>query len=218
MQSKYKVFFESLVITLLILLAGFAIGFFIESYRTNKVIQDYKNFEVSALDLKLQNYYYETMDQTQCSVALQNNLNFADKIYNEGLLIEKYEQADDISNTNIINQKEQYVLLKTELWMNSIILKKKCSNPFHTVVYIYSQNPNSQKQSEQEAISNTLKKVKEDKGNSIILIPIAGDMGLDSVDMQLKTFKITYLPSIIIDENTTLQGYHNVEQIERLLG
>jgi hypothetical protein len=57
MRNNTFIFFEALVIALILLLVGFSIGLYFESFRTNKIVQSYKNFEVDALDLKLQNYY-----------------------------------------------------------------------------------------------------------------------------------------------------------------
>ncbi len=217
-KSKHRIFIETLILTLLVLIIGISIGFYIEFNRANQVIQDYRSFEVSALDLKLQNYYYQIMDNTSCQIAIQNNLIFADNIYEKGLLLEKYEQASQLSDSNILlTEKQKYVLLKTELWLNSIILKKKCNSPAHTLVYIYSQNPSKLKQAEQQAVSETLKQIKQEKGNNIILIPIAGDINLDSVSMQLKIYNITYFPSIIIDEKIIIQGFKNKQEIETYL-
>lgn len=218
MKSRWRVFLESLILTLLILIIGFSIGFYIENARMNILVQDYKNFEVSALDLKLQESYYTTMDNSSCNIALASNLIFADNIYNTGLALEKYETSNQISNNNdILNEKKQYVLLKTELWMNSIVLKNKCSNPFHTVVYVYSQYPSLSQDSEQKAISNMLSTIKTEEGNKIILIPIAGDLNLDSVNMMLKSYNITNFPTIIIDEKYILQGFQSKENIEKFL-
>lgn len=214
--SKHGVFFETLVLTLLILLIGFFVGIYAESFRTNKIIDSYKEFEVDALDLKLQNYYYQIMDKASCDVAIEQNFIFADKIYEKGLLISKYEEANELSD-EILLEKQKYVLLKTELWLNSILLKEKCENPFHTVVYIYSQEGNNLKRAEQDAVSGILRELKEIYHNEIILLPIAGDIGLDIVDMQMRLYNISYLPSIIIDEKDVLEGFQNLEDIEAYL-
>lgn len=215
-KTRYRVFIETLILTLLILLVGFFIGFYIEFSRTNKLVNDYKTFEIGALDLKLQNYYYQIMDEASCEKAIKQNFIFADNIYNEGLLLEKYEEVNELSR-DILLEKKRYVLLKTELWLNSILLKEKCDNPFHTVVYIYSQNEDAVKEAEQNAISNTLKELKEKKGNYIVLIPIAGDLGLGAVDLQIDTYNISYLPSIVIDEKYMLKSFQNLEDIEKYL-
>jgi len=216
MTSKYKVFFESLVLSLLILMIGISLGFLIESNRLSKVTEEYKLFEISALDLRLQNYYYQIMDSASCDLAIKSNLKFADQLYSEGLVLEKYEQTEEFSE-NLLLSKKKYVLLKTELWLNSIVLKKKCKNSFHVVVYIYSQTDGFKKAAEQEIISKELKNLKDKYGNEIILIPIAGDIGLDSVDLQMQLYNVSYLPSTIIDEKYVLEGFHTVEELEKYL-
>jgi hypothetical protein len=103
------------------------------------------------------------------------------------------------------------------LWLNSVILKERCKEPFHTLVYIYSNTPGEAKRAEQKAISNVLREIKEKKGNNVILVPIAGDMGLRAIELQLKIYNITYLPSVIIDEEHVLEGFHSIEYIEKYL-
>jgi phosphomevalonate kinase len=196
---------------------GVLIGFIIESDRTASVVENYKNNEISALDLRLQNYYYQTMDRGTCDLAIQQNFIFADKLYNEGLKLEKYEEANQITE-DLLLEKKRYVLLKTELWLNTILLNDKCNDSFNTIVYIYSTNQHSSIVStEQNIISNVLKEVKDDKGNSVVLIPIAGDLDLQIVDLQLRTYNISDFPAVLINEETILYGYHSKEEIESYL-
>ena len=103
------------------------------------------------------------------------------------------------------------------MWLNSILLNRKCNKPFHTLVYIYSQNYNKAKEAEQQAISSVLETIKDEKGNKVILLPIAGDMEIDSVTMQMRIYNVTYFPSIIIDEKIVLEGFHSKEEIEKYL-
>lgn len=215
-KTRNSVFLETLVITLSLLVIGFSVGFFLENSRTNMIIQDYKNFEIEALDLKLQNYYYQIMDEASCEQAIKQNFIFADNIYDKGLLIEKYEKANQISE-EILLEKKRYVLLKTELWLNSILLKNKCSKPFHTVVYLYSSNANKAKEAEQGALSDELRIIKDAYGDKVILLPVAGDLGLDAINMQLRIYNISYFPSIIIDESVVLKGYQSKREIEKYI-
>jgi hypothetical protein len=216
-KSKFNVFVEALIISVLLLIIGFIVGYYVEVSRTNSMAQNYKQYEIEALDLKLQNYYYQIMDYSSCSNAIDQNFIFADKIYETGLDLERYENVNELSK-EILLEKKRYVLLKNELWLNSILLKRKCNNTFHTVVYIYSQRTDTGKEAEQAAIANTLGKIKEEYGNQIILIPLAGDLDLDSVTMQMRNYNVTYLPSVIIDEKIVFQGYSSPEKIENILG
>ena len=224
-NSKYKVFIESIAITVVILMIGLSLGLYIESHRTKKIVDSYKDFEVEALDLKLQNYYYQIMGESSCKYAIEQNFQFADDLYTRGLELERSEESNQITD-NLLREKKKYVLLKTELWLNSILLKKKCKDPFDTVVYLYSSDPsNNIKVAQQKVLSNILKTVKENKGDKIILLPIAGDLKkgddksqmLGAVNLQIKMYNITYLPSIIINEEKVLEGYHDIKEIESYL-
>ncbi len=215
-NSKKKVFLDSLVLTLLVLIIGFSIGFYFEYFRTNKIIDNYRNNEIEALDLKLQNYYYQIMDRSSCDSAIAQNFVFADDLYDNGLEIEKFEEANQITD-DILLEKRRYVLLKTELWLNTILLKEKCEDPFDTIVYLYSKDTGSFSVSQQKVISNVLKSVKEKRGNRVILIPLAGDIGLGAVDLQMNIYNVTSLPSIIINEKIVLEGFHTEEEIESYL-
>jgi hypothetical protein len=215
-NNRFRIFIESLILTILILLIGFSIGFYVEFSRTNSVINDYKDFEIEALDLKLQNYYYQTIDRGACEAALEQNFIFADDLYTQGLEIERYEEAGQITD-DIKREKKRYVLLKTELWLNTLLLKEKCNADFDTIVYIYENEPNGVKDTQQKIISNVLKTIKEKRGNDVILIPIAGDPELKAIQLQLRIYEIKSLPSILINEEIVLEGYHSVDEIESFL-
>ncbi len=215
-KSKNKIFLDTLVITLALLIIGFSIGFFVESFRVQKINDYYRDFEIQALDLKLQNYYYQIMDEASCIEAIKQNFIFADEIYNTGLILEKYEKANQISS-EILIEKKRYVLLKTELWLNSILLKKKCNESFHTIVYFYSRDYNKAKEAEQKIISDILSMIKAEQGNKVVLLPIAGDLDIDSVTLQERIYNITYLPSIVIDEKYVLSGFVSEEEINQYL-
>lgn len=212
-SEKKRVFLESLALTLIILIIGFSMGFYVEFSRTNKIIDSYNNNEIKALDLKLQNYYYQIMNLQACESAIAQNFIFADELYNEGLNIEKYLEYNQLSE-DIVREKRRYSLLKMELWLNSILLKEKCDMPFDTVVYIFAHDPQSNYVvNQQKIISNVLKSVKEEKGNKIVLIPLAGDMNLGAVELQKRIYNITELPSIIINEKIVLAGYNPEDKI-----
>lgn len=59
--------------------------------------------------------------------------------------------------------------------------------------------------------------MKDDFGNRIVLLPIAGDLDLTSVETQLRVYNVTSLPAILIDEKTVLYGFQSKETIESYL-
>ena len=84
MNSRFRIFLESAIISMLILIIGFSFGLYVESNRNDKIIENYKNYEIQALDLKLQNYYYQIMDSSSCKQAIEQNFQYAEDIYLTG--------------------------------------------------------------------------------------------------------------------------------------
>ncbi len=217
MQSKFRIFLESAIISLLILIIGFSFGLYVESSRSDRIVESYKNYEIEALDLKLQNYYYQIMDSDSCEKAIEQNFKFADDIYLRGIELERYEENSQITN-ELLTERKRYSLLKTELWLNTILLKKKCNAKFDTLTYIYSGDPRTSAiVAEQKVISNILRSIKEEKGNNLILLPIAGDFDLNIVELQKRIYNIDELPSILINEKVVLYGFNSEEEIKSYL-
>ncbi|MBS3089490.1 hypothetical protein J4461_01250 [Candidatus Pacearchaeota archaeon] len=215
--SRFRVFIEAFLAVCVVFLIGFSLGYFIESGRADALMRYSQGYEIEALDLRLQNYYYQLMGEDTCTLAIEQNFLFADQLYEKGLQLERYEESNQIT-AQMVNEKKLYVLLKTELWMNSILFKEKCKVGFDTIVYLYVNEPeNSAKVAEQKIISNVLKSVKESRGNDVILLPIAGDIGLQSVELQKRIYNITSLPAIIINEKEVLYGFQREEDILKRL-
>lgn len=217
MQSRFKVFLESFIAAAAIFILAFMIGLYVESGRIAEIEKGYKNYEIETLDLKLQNYYFQTLAESSCNLAIKNNFDFADDIYNKGLQLEKYEEENQITDALLI-EKKRYALLKTELWLNTLLLKKKCNVTFDTVVYFYFGDPKNNKAvSEQKIISNVLREMKEKHGNNVILLPIAGDFDLNIINLQMQAYNVTDIPSVLINEKNVLYGFNKLEDIEKYL-
>ncbi|MEK6792581.1 MAG: hypothetical protein AABX96_04940 [Nanoarchaeota archaeon] len=217
MNSRFRIFLESAIISMLILIIGFSFGLYVESNRNDKIIENYKNYEIQALDLKLQNYYYQIMDSSSCKQAIEQNFQFAEDIYLTGLELEKFEELNQITD-ELLREKKRYSLLKTELWLNTLLLKKKCDASFDTIAYLYAGDPtNSRIVAEQKIISNVLKDLKKEKGNLLVLLPVAGDLGLNAVELQKRVHNVTRLPVIIINEEIVLEGFNSIDEIKKYL-
>jgi len=216
-NNRFRVFVESFLVASVLFLLGFSIGFYFENSRVSEVMEGYRLNEINALDLKLQNYYYQIVDSENCDFAIEQNFIFADKLYEDGLKLSKFEEASQISE-KLLTEKKRYVLLKTELWLNTLLLKERCGADFDIIVYFYSGDPdNTLKVAQQKIISNVLKDIKWEYGNDLVLLPIAGDLKLDIIDLQMKVNKITFLPSILINEDIVLEGAVSVEELKTYL-
>lgn len=191
-------------------------GYMLESSRIEKINKMYLEAEMELLDQRIQRDTLDTFD-FECGALIKENIEFGDKIFEEALVIDRYEKANRI-NKEIIMQHKRFDLLRTLFWINSIYIKEKCNSDYHNLVYIYQYNePSITQKAKQKFFSNLLLEIKEKKGNNVMLIPIAGDNNISSIDLILDKHNITEFPVILIDEKIIITDVESIEDVEKYL-
>jgi hypothetical protein len=180
-HSQKYIFLQALIITFVVFNIGIFFGYKLESSRIDKINNWYLESEIELLDQGIQRDMFEFIG-FDCDTMIEANIKFADKIFEDALVIEKYEQASRI-NSEIISQHKKYDLLRTLFWVNSMKIKEKCNSDYHNVVYLYQYDePSIEQKAKQKFFSNLLFQIKQDKGNQIMLIPIAADNDASSIE------------------------------------
>ncbi len=191
-------------------------GYMLESSRIEKINKMYLEAEMELLDQRIQRDTLDTFD-FECGALIKENIEFGDKIFEEALVIDRYEKANRI-NKEIIMQHKRFDLLRTLFWINSIYIKEKCNSDYHNLVYIYQYNePSITQKAKQKFFSNLLLEIKEKKGNNVMLIPIAGDNNISSIDLILDKHNITEFPVILIDEKIIITDVESIGDVEKYL-
>ena len=216
-KNQKWVFLKALFVTLVVFNIGIYMGYKLEASRADKINEIYLGSEMMLLDQNLQRQAFEIID-LNCDLAVQANIDFGDKIFEEALgTIHSYEQANRINNA-IIFQHKRFDLLRTLFWLNSIKIKEKCGSDYHNVVYFYDYlDPSAQQKGKQDFFSNLLGEIKEIKGNEVMLIPIAGDNDIASLDILINQYGITEFPTILIDEEIKVTNVESIDDIMKYL-
>jgi hypothetical protein len=218
LKSQKHVFWIALLFAAVVFAAGIMLGYALENWRTSRIETLYFQAELNLLDMRIQNDAY-SINKINCDMAIEENINFANRVYEDAKLLDRYESANKISES-IILQHKRYDLLRALLWINSIKTKEECKARYHNVVYLYKYNNLTMEDKARQAVfSNILKDLKENEKDSIILIPLAGDNSLVSVSLLMSSYNVSEseLPVILIDEKTKVTKVQKVEEIENLL-
>ncbi len=217
MKKKSKhVFWQALVIALIIFWSGILIGIFFENSRIEKLEDfyfgaktDISDFELSSEILYGGNY--------NCALIQEHSVLLADKIYVEARLLEKYDDSNKITKDLIVLHR-RYDLLRTILWKNIIENKEKCNSDLNTVVYLYNyDNPDLNTKAIQEAMSNFLIDLKGEYGDEIILIPIAVDTNVGALDLLRELYEVEKSPSIFVNEEFKFETLDSLENLKGFL-
>ncbi len=218
MKIQKDVFWKALLLTLFIFILGVLLGYYLESHKISEVESQQKQIEIQWADARLQNSYYQLMTPTSefCEIAIDENLKFADKVYQEGIRIEEYEKTNRL-HEELLYEKKRYALLKIEFWMNSIFLKQKCKASYTNLVYLFKNKPNTIEKTRQDIQSVVLRDLKEKYGPDLMLIPFPVDLDLAVINMVKETYNITSSPTILINEKIKLEGVKTIEEIEKAI-
>ena len=215
-KAQKSVFWESLILAIFIFVSGILLGYFLEQNRTSKIIGLYQESELNMLDIKIQDSIFSLSD-VNCDNFLKETIVFADKIYGEAQLLDRYEESSKITQ-GIILQHKKYDLLRTLLWIETIKFKEKCNNDFETIVYFYEYKSDSMDiKSKQDIFSKKLEEVKNKHGNEVILIPIAGNLDISSVSYLMEQNNISTLPAILINEKVKISSIEELSLIDSYL-
>jgi len=215
-KSQKHVFWQAFILTAVVFVIGILLGIALENYRAEKIGKLYVQAEIDLLDMKILSQAFSVAD-LNCEEAEKENVEFADRIYKDALFLQELENAERITEALKVEHKK-YDLLRTLLWLNSVGIKEKCNSSYHNIVYLYQYNkPSWEKRARQEVFSDFLADLKEKYSDKIILIPIAADLNLSSVDLLVRNYGVTVLPTILIDEKVRITEVTELEEIETYL-
>jgi hypothetical protein len=215
-KNQKRIFFYALFATIIIFNLGIFLGYMLETSRVSEINTFYLEAEMELLDQRIQKDALDLFE-LDCELLVQENVDFADRIFQEALLIQEYEDANRM-NEEITFQHKRYDLLRTLFWINSIRIKQECKSDYHNVVYFYKfDKPSIEQEPKQRFFSNLLVEIKEEYGSKVMLIPIAADNDLPSIDLLINKYEITELPTILIDEKVKITDLEEKEDITKYL-
>lgn len=212
-----RVYIQAGILSLFVFLIGIMIGVWIDNMRLGSIRDALSEADINSYDARLLNSYLQRFGEEYCNVALEQNLVYNDKIYEEGKKIEDKINAN-IFTPEVEQEWRRYTLLQTQFWLNSVELKEKCGFDYHTVVHLFRQkNATTAEEINNKVQSSILLDIKEKCGNKVMLIPITVDTDLIVVDAIVKQFSVSEYPAVIIDENFVFQGVTTEDKLNDII-
>jgi len=207
MKESKSVFWQALVLTIVVFIIGIFLGMTYEGRKLGEINDYYILSEIFLMDSfalgKLTDV--ENTSLVDCEFLMDKNIEFADKIYNEAHLLEKYEESGKLSEALKILHKK-YDLMRTLLWINIKGIPDKCKENVSAVIYLYEhETKDLAEKATNEVWGKILFELKQEMQNRIILIPIAADSDLASLNLLLLKYDIQEYPAVVIDEHVIYQ-------------
>lgn len=206
------VFLKAGVITIAVFLIGLYFGYILDNMRVEELRGSITQIDNLWNDVRLMQSYIEKFSNRTdyCSFLLEENLKVADKIYDEGLKVEEYENSNRFAPLLAV-EKERYALLDMQLWINSIDLKNLCNGNYSTVIYFYSQYNKTIEQNFQDRV---LWDLKQECGPKIIYITFPADINISTIEVVKNIYGIESIPSVLINEEILLNSPVTMRELE----
>ena len=215
LKSKKHVFWEAAVITVVIFLAGLLFGMLVETSNSSKISQLYIKSEISLADAMAAVSLSEDFD-FDCDTIKKTNIDFANRVYEEAIILEEYESAGLLTE-NLMFLHKKYDLLRTLIWTSNKGSLDRCDN-YDLLVYLYSaESEVANIQATQNVWSKILYDVKINHADDVLLIPIAADQNLTSLDLMLSQYGVEKLPALIINNDKILYEIDSASEIEAII-
>ena len=216
LNNKKRVFWEALLLTLVVFILGLLLGITFENKKLQEVNEYYLQSEISLMDILALNSLIG-LEDSSCDELIQSNIDLADRIYDEALLLEKYEASGKLTG-GLRLAHEKYDVLRTFLWINTIKTSEKCEGGFDTVIYLYEYEPKDlTKKARQNVWSKILFDLKQERGNEILLIPIAANPELASLNFFIENLDISETPVVIVNNEFVISELNSIEDVEMYL-
>ena len=210
-----NVILKTTVLTVLVFIIGFFVGVFFDNLRLEEIKGRITEIDNLWNDARLLQSYIQKFSNITpyCGFLLDENLKLGDRIYAEGLRIEKYEEANRFAPL-FDQEKKRYALLDLQFWLNSIDLKISCNANYSTVIYFYSQYSKTPEQKFQDKV---LWDLKQKCGPQIIYITFPADMEISTIEVMKNIYNIEKIPAILINESLLLQSPVSMGELEKYI-
>jgi len=214
LKSKKHVFWEALLITIVIFLAGLFLGMLIEANNSSKISDLYTQSEISLTDASAAARLTEELEP-DCEVIRRVNIDLANRVYEEAKLLELYEDSGKLTDSMKLLHKK-YDLLRTLLWSSNQKSLERCEN-YNLLVYLYQYgSEDTGIKAAQNVWSKILLEVRSENEN-ILLLPIAANQNLTSLEILTEEYKIEKLPALVINNEQVLYNIENPEAVQNFL-
>jgi hypothetical protein len=213
MFKNKHVFWIALVVAFFVFWFGILLGISFEKGRIDEIRDFYFESETNIFDFELSSDIIRNSNLS-CEMIYEQSILFADRIYKEASKLEKYDDSNKITR-ELVYLHRRYDLLRTMLWMDLIQAKDRCEGDVNVIVYFYDYvDTDLTTKAVQGTMSNFLVELKQKYEDKIILIPIAVDTGVESVEILREHYGLEEVPGVFINEEIRLEDIADLKNFD----
>lgn len=216
MLDNKHVFWQAFIAAMAVFLIGLFIGFSYEGARVEEIQDFYFDSQSDLLDFKLSTEIIYNSNLS-CDQLYEKGIEFADRIFEEALKLEKYDDSNKLDE-HLVGLHRRYDILRVSLWKDLTDINKECQGNRNVIIYFYDyvDTPIITKAT-QGAMGSFLIELKEKYSDDIILIPVAVDTHVESINHYRDIYGLEETPMIFVNNIYRFSDLDSLKDIERIL-
>ncbi len=203
------------IISSLLFLTGVFFGMLFSQINVNEIKYKINDFEqnINSLEMSLLinnalknetlscNYLKGKLNETRAQLK-----DLGDKVIN-------YESSAKIKDNDYKELKKNYLFARAKFWLMLEKLRNECNNNYTTILFFYkTQTPCPECKDEGIILSHL-----SSHNKNLYVIPLDADEDLLIIRIIKEAFKINYVPSIVINAKTKIEGLINETALLRII-
>jgi hypothetical protein len=209
-----SIFVKSLIITVVIFMAGILLGWQMDNFRTDSILEGLESNELDTESYILEQSFWEAYQGEETCTYAEIRLNsISEQMTELGQYLVSYDDKSLFNEGEFEYLARRYFLLEIKAYMLIEDLSSKCDLGANYVLFFYGAND-----ADSERQGYVLDSLVERDDYELDVFSINKDFeGDGAIDSLVLYYNITTTPVIIVNGETRLDGYVSYGEILELL-
>lgn len=207
-----KLFLISLVLTVIIFVAGLLLGFTLDDYRSNTILSNIQRNELETESYLVHESLIQSLGGDKCEI-LNARITDMERLVNAvGQQLASFDERKTFGE-NLDYLKRKYILSEVKFFILISDLKESCNNHYVPILFFYTKD-------DRESINQgyVLTDLSKQYENKIIVLSIDKDYADEPIVNTLKLkFNVTEPTTLIINGRMKKDGFTGKEELEDIL-
>ncbi len=203
-----KYYFMTFVVTTLIFLVAFFLGFFVNNLNYSSTLDELSNMKTGLLRYDLQ---YKLLGEYPCEYSGDSPL--SGEFEEVRLRIAKLENELGKQDNRVLTLKTYYSLLEISDFLYYADLNKKCGTDYDLILYFYSNEKDECPSCEKQGF--VLDYV-YGEAQGVRIYSFDYDLELTEIEILKEKYGVKAVPSVVVN-GKLLTGYHEAREIQVLI-
>ncbi|MBW6461494.1 MAG: hypothetical protein K0B07_00375 [DPANN group archaeon] len=228
MKEQYikHIFITSLIAAIVIFTSGIMIGWVLDNYRTNEVLNIIKDNELNSESYNIEWIFLENIGNIDCKILTPRIEMISKDLGETGRELQRYGSASDFKKTEFEYLKRRYFLMEIKFYNHIHNYQDSCKDEYTPILYFYKIDD---KTSEIQGyiLDEFVKKYNDDtkqengykKHGKLVVLSIDGEYDKDPLISTIRNsynIDIDNLPAMIINFDTIRKGFVEKDELETI--